>query len=124
MSGKTILYVEDNAVNRRLVRDLLQHTSYILVEADDGEAGMAKALELRPDLILMDIQLPRISGLEATRRLRAEAATAKTPIIAITSFALSGDDQKATEAGATAYLAKPYSPRDLLALIRKIVPEV
>ena len=81
------------------------------------------ALERRPDLILMDIQLPKISGLDATRRLRAEAATAATPIIAITSFALSGDDQKAKDAGATAYLAKPYSPRDLLALIRKILPE-
>ena len=110
MSGKTILYVEDNAVNRRLVGDLLQHTAYTLVEADDGEAGVAKALELKPDLILMDIQLPKISGLEATRRLRAETATANTPIIAITSFALSGDDQKAKDAGATAYMAKPYSP--------------
>ena len=123
MTGKTILYVEDNAVNRRLVRDLLQHTTYTLVEANDGEAGVAKALELRPDLILMDIQLPKISGLEATRQLRAQAATANTPIIAITSFALSGDDQKAKEAGATAYLAKPYSPRELIALIRKILPE-
>ena len=123
MSGKTILYVEDNAVNRRLVRDLLQHTTYTLVEATDGEAGVAKAIELKPDLVLMDIQLPKISGLEATRRLRAETTTAKTPIIAITSFALSGDDQKAKEAGATAYIAKPYSPRDLLALIRKIIPE-
>ena len=123
MSGQTILYVEDNAVNRRLVRDLLQHTTYALVEANDGEAGVVKALELHPDLILMDIQLPKISGMEAIRQLRAEAATADTPIIAITSFALSGDDQKAKEAGATAYLAKPYSPRELLALIRKIVPE-
>jgi two-component system cell cycle response regulator DivK len=67
--------------------------------------------------------LPKISGLEATRRLRAEKATAETPIIVITSFALSGDDQKAREAGATGYLAKPYSPRDLLALIRSLVPE-
>lgn len=123
MSGKTILYVEDNAVNRRLVRDLLQHTTYTVVEANDGEAGVAKALELRPDLILMDIQLPKISGMEAMRRLRADPVTAATPIVAITSFALSGDDQKAKEAGATAYLAKPYSPRDLLALIRKILPE-
>jgi two-component system cell cycle response regulator DivK len=123
MSGKTILYVEDNEANRKIVRQLLKQTSYTLIEAYDGEEGVAKALETRPDLILMDVQLPKISGLEATRRLRAEAATADTPIIAITSFALSGDDHKAKEAGATAYLAKPFSPRELLALIRNTVPE-
>ena len=123
MSENTILYVEDNEMNRQLVRDLLKRTTYKLIEAHDGEAGVAKALEARPDLILMDIQLPKISGLEAMRRIRAELAIANTPIIAITSFALSGDDHKAKESGATAYIAKPYSPRDLLALIRKILPE-
>jgi two-component system cell cycle response regulator DivK len=123
MSGKTILYIEDNEMNRKIVRDLLKRTTYQLIEAYDGEAGVAKALEARPDLILMDIQLPKISGMEATRRLRAEAATAKTPIVAITSFAMSGDDQKAKDAGATAYLAKPYSPMDLLKLIRQLLPE-
>jgi two-component system, cell cycle response regulator DivK len=123
MSANTILYVEDNEANRMIVRDLLKRTNYKLIEAHDGEAGVAKALETRPGLILMDIQLPSISGLEAIRRLRAAAATADTPIIAITSFALSGDEQKAKAAGATAYLAKPYSPFDLLKLVRQYLPE-
>lgn len=123
MSQKTILYVEDNEANRMIVRDLLKRTKYRLAEAHDGEEGLVKAAELRPDLILMDIQLPKISGLEAIRRLRAEAATAATPIIAITSFALSGDEQKAKAAGATAYMAKPYSPFDLLKLVRQYLPE-
>jgi two-component system cell cycle response regulator DivK len=123
VSAKTILYVEDNEMNRQIVRDLLKRTQYRLIEAHDGEAGVAKALEARPDLILMDIQLPKISGIEAMRRLRADPVTANTPIIAITSFALSGDEQKAKEAGATAYIAKPYSPRELLGLIRGTFPE-
>ena len=120
---KTILYVEDNEPNRMIVRDLLKRTTYQLIEAYDGEAGVAKAIETRPDLILMDIQLPKISGLDAIKRVRAESAMANTPIIAITSFALSGDDLKAKEAGATSYLAKPYSPFDLLKLIRMYLPE-
>ena len=123
MSAKTILYVEDNEFNRKLVRDLLARTSYRLVEATDGEAGVAMALQESPNLILMDIQLPKISGLDATRRLRADPRTAQVPIIAITSYALSGDDQRALDAGASAYLAKPYSPRELLELIRKLAPE-
>jgi two-component system, cell cycle response regulator DivK len=123
MSDKTVLYVEDNEYNLKIVRQLLGRTSYRLIEATDGQLGVETALRELPDLILMDIQLPKLSGLDATRRLRADPKTAAIPIIVITSFALSGDDQKAKDAGASAYLAKPYSPRELLQMIRKFVPE-
>lgn len=123
MSGNTVLYVEDNEYNLKMVRQLLARTSYKLIEATDGEAGVTTAIRELPDLILMDIQLPKLSGLDATRRLRADSKTAAIPIIVITSFALSGDDQKAKDAGASAYMAKPYSPRELLQMIRKFVPE-
>jgi len=123
VSNKTILYVEDNEYNLKIVRQLLSRTTYRLIEAMDGEQGVAAARRELPDLILMDIQLPKISGLDATRELRVDPNTAHIPIIAITSFALSGDSEKAKDAGATAYLAKPYSPRELLQLIRELAPE-
>jgi two-component system cell cycle response regulator DivK len=120
MRQKKILLVEDNEFNRKIVRDLLARQPYDLLEAHDGEAGVMAARRDKPDVIVMDVQLPKLSGLDATRAIRAEPETAKIPIIVVTSFALSGDDQKAMAAGASAYLAKPYSPRQLLNTIRRM----
>jgi len=117
-----ILHVEDNPANRMIVRDLLEFQGYQVIEVSDGEEALAAADRERPDLILMDIQLPRISGLEASRRIKAQEELRHIPIIAVTSFALSGDDQRAAEAGCDAYIAKPYRPRDLLQLIKKLLP--
>lgn len=123
MSERTILYIEDNEYNRKIVRRLLGSTSYRLIEATDGESGVALAQQELPHLVLMDVQLPKMSGLDATRILKADPRTSHIPIIVITSFALSGDREKASAAGADSYLAKPYSPRDLLALVRQFLPE-
>jgi two-component system, cell cycle response regulator DivK len=123
MKQATVLYVEDNEYNRKIVRQLLTQTTFRLREAVDGEAALGMVRQERPDLILMDVQLPRMSGLDVTRALRLDPATADVPIIVVTSFALSGDDQRALAAGASAYIAKPYSPRELLALIRKFLSD-
>jgi two-component system, cell cycle response regulator DivK len=116
-----ILHVEDNPANRMIVRDLLEFQGYQVLEVTNGEEALAAAERERPDLILMDIQLPRISGLEASRRIKAREDLRCIPIIAVTSFALSGDDQQAAEAGCDAYIAKPYRPRDLLHLIKRLL---
>lgn len=121
MSGNLILHVEDNQYNRKIIRDLLSKNSYEIMEAYNGEAALDALARRRPDLILMDIQLPKLSGLEVTRRIRTDPSLAQIPIIAITSFALSGDDRVAFEAGCSAYIAKPFRPRDLLELIRRFL---
>lgn len=121
MSGKLILHVEDNQYNRKIIRDLLSKNSYEIVEAHNGEAALDALARQRPDLILMDVQLPKLSGLEVTRRIRADPLLAQIPVIAITSFALSGDDRLALEAGCNAYIAKPFRPRDLLEMIRRFI---
>jgi two-component system cell cycle response regulator DivK len=121
MTGKCILVIEDIEDNRRIVRDLLTSAGYELIEATTGLEGVRMAVERRPDLILMDIQLPELDGYEATRRIKADPACAAIPIIAVTSYALSGDEAKTRKAGCDAYLAKPVSPRALLAKVREFI---
>jgi two-component system, cell cycle response regulator DivK len=118
---KRILVVEDQEDNRRILRDLLSNAGYEMIEAEDGEQALLQAAKSRPDLILMDIQLPVMDGYEATRRLKADPALAAIPTIVVTSYALSGDEEKARAAGCDGYVAKPYSPRALLAKIREYV---
>lgn len=120
--SKCILVVEDQDDNRRIVRDLLASAGYEILEALTGDEGVAMAEKHVPDLIIMDIQLPGIDGYEATRQIKAKPGISNIPVIAVTSYAMSGDDAIALEAGCDAYFAKPYSPRELLAKIREYVP--
>jgi two-component system cell cycle response regulator DivK len=120
--SKRILIVEDQEDNRRILRDLLTSAGYELTEALTGEEGVTLAETNPPDLILMDIQLPGLDGYEATRRIKANPALRQIPIIAVTSYALSGDDVKAQQAGCDAYVTKPFSPRALLVKIREFLP--
>lgn len=120
--SKRILMVEDTEDNRQIVRDLMESVGYELLEAEDGAAGVAMAAEHRPDLILMDIQLPVLDGYEACRRIKANPDLRHIPIIAVTSYALSGDEAKTREAGCDSYVAKPFSPRQLLAKINELLP--
>jgi len=119
---KRILVVEDQEDNRQIIRDMLSATDYQITEAENGEEALAAVAKQRPDLILMDIQMPIMDGYEATRRIKADAGLRSVPIIAITSYALSGDEQKARAAGCDDYVPKPYSPRQLLAKIRQYLP--
>jgi len=118
---KRILVVEDTEDNRRILRDLLTSAGFDLIEAADGATGVDMARKHRPDLVLMDLQLPVLDGFEATRRIRADPALRDLPIIAVTSFAMSGDAQRAIDSGCNAYVAKPFSPRALLTKIREFL---
>ena len=120
--SKLILVIEDQEDNRRIMRDLLTSAGYEIIEAVTGEEGVRSAETHRPGLILMDIQLPDFDGYEVTRRIKAIHALSSIPIIAVTSYALSGDDTKAFEAGCDAYVSKPFSPRALLAKVREFLP--
>ena len=117
--SKRILVVEDQEDNRQIIRDMLAATDYEIMEAESGEQALAAVAKQRPDLILMDIQLPGIDGYETTRRIKADPALRSITIIAVTSYALSGEEQKARAAGCDEYVPKPYSPRQLLAKIRQ-----
>ena len=119
--SRRILIVEDTEDNRQIVRDLMESVGYELLEAEDGAAGVRMAAEYRPDLILMDIQLPVLDGYEASRRIKADPELRQIPIIAVTSYALSGDEAKTREAGCDSYIAKPFSPRHLLAKINELL---
>jgi two-component system cell cycle response regulator DivK len=116
--SKRILVVEDQEDLRGVLRDLLTGSGYAVIEAGDGEAGVAKAKSDRPDLILMDIQMPVIDGYDATRRIKVDPALTSIPIVAVSSFAMKGDEEKARAAGCDHYVTKPYSPMQLLRLIR------
>jgi two-component system, cell cycle response regulator DivK len=119
--SKRILVVEDTENNRRILNDLLTRSGFEVIEANDGEKGVAMASERKPDLILMDIQLPIVDGYEATRRIKSNPALREIPIIAVTSYALSGDEAKARAAGCDGYVAKPFSPRVILAKVREFL---
>ena len=114
-----ILVVEDQADNRQIIRDMLAVTDYEITEVETGEEALAAIAKQRPDLILMDIQLPTMDGYEATRRIKADASLRSIPIVAVTSYALTGEEKKARAAGCDDYVPKPFSPRELLAKIRQ-----
>lgn len=119
--SKRILVVEDQEDLRSMLRDLLTVSDYSVIEAADGAAGIAMAKSERPDLILMDIQMPVIDGYEATRQIKADPANDGIPVIAVSSFAMKGDEEKARSAGCDHYVTKPYSPMQLLKIVRSLL---
>jgi len=120
MAGALILVVEDNEKNRKLVRDVLKHKGYDVIESETGEDGVRLARERRPRLILMDIQLPGIDGIEALRRLRADETTRAIPVIAVTASALDRDRQKIMAAGFDGYQAKPLNVKAFMAAVEAV----
>ena len=120
---KRILVVEDQEDLRGVLRTLLTGSGYAMLEAADGETGVARAKSDRPDLILMDIQMPVLDGYEATLRIKADPDLKGIPVIAVSSFAMKGDEEKARAAGCDHYVTKPYSPMQLLRVIRGYLGE-
>ena len=119
--NERILIVEDNPQNMKVVLVALRPYGYTFLQATDGEEALDMAVREKPDLIIMDIQLPKVSGLEVTRRLRQMPAFSHIPIIAVTAYAMKGDKEKAIEAGCNAYLSKPINTRELPVLIAEMM---
>jgi two-component system cell cycle response regulator DivK len=120
---KRILVVEDQEDLRAILWDLLTASDYDVIDAVDGGEGVSKARSERPDLILMDIQLPVLDGYDATRQIKALPGFGTTPIIAVSSFAMKGDEEKARASGCDGYVTKPYSPVQLLGIVRRYLGE-
>jgi len=114
---KTVLVVEDNELNLKLLNDLLEYQGYTVIATRLGEPALELARQHKPDLILMDIQLPDISGMEATKRLKSDEQTRAIPIIAVTAFAMSGDEARILASGCDAYIPKPFNVADFLSLV-------
>ena len=121
--SERILIVEDNPQNMKLLEMVLRAKNYTLLKATDGEEALNMAIREQPDLIIMDIQLPKMSGLEVTRKLRETPAFSHTPIIGITAYAMKGDREKVIESGCDAYLSKPINTRELPEVIAEMLPQ-
>ena len=119
--AKKILIVEDNPQNMKIALMALRPHGYTLLEATDGNEALKIATSNKPDLILMDMQLPKVSGLEVTRRLRQMPAFSRIPIIAVTAYAMKGDDERIIEAGCDAYLPKPINTRELPRVVAEML---
>ncbi len=121
MKNKTILVIEDNELNMKLVRSLLKIGNYEVLEAVDAETGMQLIRKHRPDLVLMDVQLPGMDGLKATRIIKEDPALIDVPVVALTSYAMQGDEEKAAEAGCNGYITKPLDTKAFLEIIDQFI---
>jgi two-component system cell cycle response regulator DivK len=119
--SKTVLIVEDNELNMKLFHDLLEAQGYATLQTKDGREALKLAREHRPDLVLMDIQLPEVSGLEVTKWIKEDENLREIPVIAVTAFAMKGDEEKIRQGGCEAYIAKPISVSEFLATVQKFI---
>lgn len=121
MRPPVILSAEDNPANRRIIRDLFSRNGYLVIEAANGREAVALARKERPRLILLDVQLPELSGYDAAREIKADEALRRIPIVAVTSYALHGEEARALAAGCDHYISKPFHPRELLELVARLI---